>query len=194
MRAHTHAAFNENCYWWLLLSVYFLRGSLAGLETRSGSCCYSLLIKPSQLLRSAISCLFCHRDAVDVSSLSFRCFPWNADAHQRDQRPLQREVIGRETMNPRKGERERENKQMLSLGNYLQTLFIKLTTSFAQFQSHSPKLKSFYMKTPPTSISMLKSVQQSCQIPTIPPSQLVSYLTGANAPSLPSSSPIIHLL
>lgn len=130
MRAHTHAAFNENCYWWLLLSVYFLRGSLAGLETRSGSRCYSLLIKPSQLLRSTISCLFCHRDAVDVSSLQMlplkcRCSSARPKTsaersnRQRDNEPEKRRARGRTSK------------------CCLQTLFIKLTTSFAQFQSQT---------------------------------------------------------
>lgn len=68
------------------------------------------------------------------SSLSFRCFPWNADAHQRHQRSLQRGVIDGETMKAKRASeraRERESTQMLSLWNYLQTLFIKLMTVFA---------------------------------------------------------------
>ena len=57
---------NENRCWWLLLSVCFCRQLSDSRETRSGSHCHSLLIKPIQLPRWAISCLFSMWDSVDV--------------------------------------------------------------------------------------------------------------------------------
>lgn len=115
----------------MIAIVSFLRGSLVGLETRSGSHCYSLLITPSELIRSAISCLFCHRDAVDVFLSQLQMLPLKCRCSSvRPKTSAERSNRQRDN-GRRERKRERENKQMLSLWNYLQTLFIKLTTSFA---------------------------------------------------------------